>query len=281
MKLIADSGSTKTDWCLIDNGRIISRSLTKGINPALQEKSVIKEIIFKELLPMLDKTSLVKEICFYGAGCRPLLRPIVIDVLKSCFPSASKIDVEDDLIASARALFGSKEGIVCILGTGSNSSLYDGTLIVKNIPPLGYILGDEGSGAVLGRNFINAIYKGDIPSTLSKEFFQETNLTLEEIIFKVYKEPMPNRFLASFSKFIYKHIDEPTLKNLVEENFKAFFIKNVNNYNRRDLPLGALGSIAYYYKDLFIKVASLEGYKTIKILENPMEGLLQTEGVLS
>ncbi len=278
MKLIADSGSTKTIWCLIDDGNFKQRILTQGINPSIQEEGLIREIIEKELLQKISFDS-IDEINFYGAGCREEVKYLIKDVLLEYFKETTSIEINDDLLGAARALFYGQEGIALILGTGSNSCLYDGVQVKEKIPSLGFILGDEGSGAQLGKKFINALFKGGVPLAIKQEFLNKTSLSLDDIIRKVYKEPMPNRFLASFSKFIYEHLDEPSLEALVEENFEEFFLKNVNKYNRRDLLLGAIGSIAYYFKDLFIKVAKNQGYKVNKILKDPIEGLLQREGI--
>ena len=178
----------------------------------------------------------------------------------------------------ARA-FGCDEGIACILGTGANSCVYDGNEITANVPPLGYILGDEGSGAVLGRMFINALFKCGLSAELRDEFLCETGLTLADIINKVYREPMANRFLASTSLFIHNHLDNNDLRTLVVDNFKAFFRRNVSLYGRRDLPVGAVGSIAFYYKTELLEAARSEGFEVVKVIKSPMDGLVGCEDV--
>ncbi len=274
MKLIADSGSTKTDWCLVDDGNVVRRFNGQGINPSLQDRVVIEDILADDLLNEIADTDNVHEIDFYGAGCRDDVKAKMRDILSKYFKKADVIEINSDMVGAARALFGNKEGIACILGTGSNSCLYDGKNVVSNIPPLGYILGDEGSGAVLGKLFVNALFKGGLPETLRNEFFEETELTLSEIIDMVYRKPFANRFLASLSVFIHEHSDVEEIRTLVKENFRSFFYRNVNQYNRKNLPVGAVGSIAYFYKELFVEVAESEGYSVGKILKSPLDTLI-------
>ncbi|MCD8290233.1 MAG: ATPase [Prevotella sp.] len=277
MKLIADSGSTKTDWCLVDKGNVVRRFSCQGINPSLQDRTVIEGVLADELLKEIADIDAVHEINFYGAGCRDEVRPLMSDIFSQYFKNAEVIEIKSDIVASARALFGDEEGIACILGTGSNSCLYDGKDIVSNIPPLGYILGDEGSGAVLGKLFVNALFKGALPEALCYDFYYGTGLTLSEVINKVYREPFANRFLASMSLYIYKHLDIEEIRTLVKENFRNFFQRNVKQYNCKDFPVGAVGSIAYYYKELFVEVAESEGYAVKTILKAPMDGLIDRE----
>ena len=198
-------------------------------------------------------------------------------LLRKLFVNAVKVEVCSDVLGAARALFGGREGIACILGTGANSCLYDGRRITANVPPLGYILGDEGSGAVLGRLFINALFKGGLPAAMRDEFLKETGLTLADIINKVYREPLANRFLASTSAFIHNHLYNSRLRSLVVDNFRSFFKRNVNLYGRRDLPVGAVGSIAFYYKSELLEAAEAEGYTVGKVIKSPMEGLVKVE----
>jgi N-acetylglucosamine kinase-like BadF-type ATPase len=306
MILIADSGSTKTDWAWMENGNIVCRMETKGINPVHQSEEEIRKIIEEReeraleergerreereysqdvnhcgvqndssnLSPLSSLLSPLK-ILFFGAGCIPEKKKVVEKVLRELFPQAETIEVESDLLGAARAVCHDKEGIACILGTGSNSCLYDGHVIVSNIPPLGYILGDEGSGAVLGKMFMNALFKGALPSWMKDDFLHSTGLTYPTIINKVYREPMANRFLASTSLYIGQHLDVEPLRDLVKQNFRNFFRKNVIRYERRDLPIGAIGSIAYHYQDILREVATEEGFVMGTIAKSPMEGLLE------
>ena len=178
-------------------------------------------------------------------------------------------------MGAAHALCGHQEGIACILGTGANSCLYDGERIVQNTPALGYILGDEGSGAVLGRKFINALYKGRLPQGLREVFEQEMNLTMSTVIQRVYKEPQANRFLASLSLFIGKHLDMPEVRQLVVENFREFLRNNVKPYGRPELPVSFVGSMAYHYESELREAVQLEGLVVGKILKRPVSSLIR------
>lgn len=271
MMLIADSGSTKTDWAWIENGTIVHRVTTAGINPVHQGEEDIEKVV-EQLYPR--KNTSLKWVFFYGAGCIPEKKGVVEKVLRKVFPDADRIEVESDLLGAARAVCQHQEGLACILGTGSNSCLYDGEKIVGNIPPLGYILGDEGSGAVLGKLFLNALFKGALPDGMKEDFLQSSGLSYPEIIQRVYRQPMANRFLASTSLYISEHLDVPALRELVKQNFRDFFHKNIAQYGRHDLPLGAIGSIAYHYRDLLQEVAEEKGYKLSTVAKSPMEGLV-------
>ena len=304
MILIADSGSTKTDWAWVENGTIVHRVETQGINPVHQTAEEIGKVV-EQLFPRKDEGRRTKgnstdirgyisratetqsispsslllppssKIFFYGAGCIPEKKEVVEKVLREVFPQAKTIEVESDLLGAARAVCQHSEGIACILGTGSNSCLYSGHAIVTNIPPLGYILGDEGSGAVLGKLFMNALFKGALPLWMKDDFLQSTGLTYTTIINKVYREPMANRFLATTSLYIKEHLDVEPLRELVKQNFREFFRKNIARYERPDLPVGAIGSIAYHYQDLLREVATEEGLLMGTIAKSPMEGLLE------
>ena len=271
MKLIADSGSTKTDWVLVDGRTIVERFQTQGINPFHQAEDDILVILHTELLPKLH--SHPSSIAFYGSGVRTELEPVVEHLLRSVFPTADKIEAHGDLLGAARALFGSEQGIACILGTGANSCLYDGKEIVRNTPPLGYILGDEGSGAVLGIRFLNALYKGFIDECLVTDFQRATGLTISDVIAHVYRQPMANRFLASLSPFISTHLDNPQIRMLVVDNFRDFFRRNIVQYGRVDLPVGFVGSIAWHYQSLLCEAAEVEGYTVGRILQSPIDNL--------
>ena len=271
MKLIADSGSTKTDWCVTDHGKVIFSVKGQGINPVQQSLDTISGIVTGDVVDKFGDCMRITEIEFYGSGCRDDVSPAVGDLLRRLFPCATAVSVNSDMLGAARALFGRSPGIACILGTGANSCLYDGRRITANVPPLGYILGDEGSGAVLGRMFINGIFKGRLSATLRDEFLAETGLTLSDIINKVYRQPQANRFLAGASLFIHRHLDDKDLRTLVMDNFRNFFRRNVCMYgDNRDMPVGAVGSMAYYYEEQLREAASLEGYMLGKVLKSPI-----------
>ena len=268
--LIADSGSTKTDWLLIDGQNECSLH-TEGINPVLQSSEQIAGIL-RQVVANCPSSD-VQEVHFYGAGCMGEHREQLAQLLRETFPQAGKVEAESDLLGAARAVCGHEEGIACILGTGSNSCLYDGNGIVENISPLGFILGDEGSGAVLGRRFLNALLKGQLPKTLLDVFYKEMNLNYADIIRRVYREPMPNRFLASLSPFIHAHLDDERVEWIVVENFNDFFEKNVDKYGRKDLPVSAVGSIACAYEPQFRRAAAAHGREVQRMLKSPVDGL--------
>lgn len=269
--LIADSGSTKTDWAL---GTV--RVRTQGINPFHQDATAIRAVLRDELMPRLEATG-IRRVAFYGSGVRPELEEKMANILREFFPQAVEIEAHGDLLGAARALCGHEAGIACILGTGANSCLYDGKQIVGNIPPLGYILGDEGSGAVLGRNFLNALYKNWLSSAVREEFEATQGVELADVIEHVYRRPMANRWLASLSVFIHRHLCEPEIEALVMDNFRDFIVRNVVPYHRPDLPVSAVGSIAYYFGEQLCDVAQKEGYTVGRILRSPLDALVEME----
>ncbi len=273
MNLIADSGSTKTHWCLVENGQIIKQIFTKGINPFYQTENEIKTEIEMFLLPELSIQN-VSKIFFYGAGCSfPDKKVMISNALGSFFKHIS-IEVQSDLLAAARALFGHNQGIACILGTGSNSCFYDGSKIVENVSPLGFILGDEGSGAVLGKTLVSDCLKNQLSSTLKEKFLNQYNITSAEILENVYKKPFPNRFLAKFTTFLSENIHEKEIYNIVYAGFTSFIKRNIAQYQTDGLKVGFVGSIAFYFKDILYKVALENGLKVDIIDQSPMNGLV-------
>ena len=271
MKLIADSGSTKTDWVLTDDkGGIVVRQSTEGINPFHQHETAIETVLSSVHVP-----SSIGSVHFYGSGLRPEFKPMMERLLAKRFGTET-VEAESDLLGAARALCAHEEGIACILGTGANSCLYNGGEIVRNTPALGYILGDEGSGAVLGRNLLNAIYKGRLPQSLRASFEQEMQLTMADVIRKVYREPLANRWMASLTYFIYRHKQEyDELSQLVVDSFRDFLRVNVLPYGRSDLSVSAIGSIAWFFQTELAHAASLECLRIGRIEQTPMEGLLR------
>lgn len=278
MKLIVDSGSTKTDWCFAESSDVYVLVQTEGINPVVQSYDEILSVVQEQMLPRAKQQSLdlasLDEVYFYGAGCTPELRSVVEKALRVAVGEKPSVYVDSDLLAAARALCGTDSGIACILGTGSNSCYYDGERIKEHTPALGYILGDEGSGAVLGRNFINGILKGTLSQNLRDEFMEEHQTSQADIIDKVYHSATPNRFLASLSKFILSHIDDDCLETLVVRNFENFIISNIRNYSKAKPVINAVGSVAFFYRKQLEQAAMLQGYELGKILKSPLEGLL-------
>lgn len=293
MILIADSGSTKTDWTLLHSPypqqwNLVATFHTQGITPIHQQPDAIRQIVGNELLSQLStfpRAALIEarvletpllsnlNVFFYGSGCTPAHVPMMKQILGEVF-SPQKVEVHSDLTAAARALCQHEPGIACILGTGANSCLYDGNNIVQNTPALGYILGDEGSGSVLGRLFMNAIFKNPSFAAIRDEYLAQEKLDQATIINKVYREPMANRFLATTSLYISQHLDNPLLNDLVIENFRQFFRRNIRPYQRPDLPVHFVGSMAHCYQRQLCEAAEEEGFKVGHTMQSPMEGLI-------
>ncbi len=272
--LIADSGSTKTDWILTTAENSILEVETLGINPVRDSRDAIFDVIKNLLAPQLPKEYKVDQIFFYGAGCIDPYRKNVAEVLTSVFGSDAEIAVESDLLGAARALCGNQAGIACILGTGSNSCLYDGKEIVCNTSPLGFILGDEGSGAFLGKTLVGNILKKIFSQKLQDSFFEKFNLTPSIIINKVYREPMPNRFLASLVPFLEEHRENPEIHDMLIWAFRQFFIRNVKAYGHPEMDINCVGSIAFIYKKEIMDAAAIEGLKMGKNLQKPVQNIV-------
>ena len=274
--LIADSGSTKTDWAMVraTDGNRVAEAHTQGINPVHQSTDDISRILHSELLEQWPLDQQPTAISFYGAGVTAAHADTVRRLLQEAFPTAATVEAESDLLGAARALCGRQEGIAAILGTGANSCLYDGTGIVANTPALGYILGDEGSGAVLGRRFMNAIFKNPDFADIRDAYLTEQQLTMADVIRRVYREPMANRFLATTSLFIARHTDNPLIATLVVDNFRDFFRHNVVPYGRPQLPVHCVGSMAHHYRQQLEEAARSEGFTLGRILKSPLDGLV-------
>ena len=275
MILLADSGSTKTDWGLVENGKLVKRLRTSGMNPFQMSEEAITEEIKTHLVPELPGTVL-DEVHFYGAGCTKEKQPIVERALRANLTINGECEVASDMLGAARGICGHKPGIACILGTGSNSCSYDGKNLVKNVSPLGFILGDEGSGAVLGKLLVGDVLKNQMPETVTKRFFEKYKLTSAEIIDRVYRQPKPNTFLASFVPFLEENIDEPKIYNLVKESFRSFLRRNVMQYDGwQTLPIGFNGSIAKIYKKPLLEALEEEGMHLGRIIQAPMEAMVE------
>lgn len=275
MILIADSGSTKTDWAFVANGVLQQRITTKGTNPFFQTEEEIADEIKTSLLPHLPSNEL-EAIYFYGAGCAfPEKIEQVRRSLSKHLKVKQEIEVYTDMLAAARALCGHDPGIACILGTGSNSCFYNGKEIVKNVSPLGFILGDEGSGAYLGKRLVGDLLKNQLSEALKEEFLRQFELTPALIIERVYRQPFPNRFLASLSPFLIQHIDDLGIQALVKDSFCAFFERNIKQYDYEHQPVHFVGSIAQYYHTQLEEAAQACGIRLGNILQSPMEGLIR------
>lgn len=272
--LIADSGSTKTEWCLVESGKLVRTILTAGTNPYFQTSEEIAAEVRDRLYPAL-KDEPIDAIYFYGAGCAfPEKNRIVEEAILRCIPAPT--EVYSDLMAAARALCETRPGIACILGTGSNSCLYDGEEITEHISPLGFILGDEGSGAVLGKLLVGDCLKGQLPEYLIRKFMDQFELTPALVLDRVYKQPFPNRYLATLSRFLLENITEESIYQLVHRSFCSFFIRNVAQYTDYETyPVHFTGSVAFHYQEV-LRAAAASLHLTVGSIEKaPMDGLIQ------
>ncbi|MCH7413332.1 N-acetylglucosamine kinase [Belliella sp. R4-6] len=272
MILIADSGSSKTDWRLIKNDGEIEQYRGIGFNPSYQTSQEMAELIQEAFL--LGIANDVTEVFYYGAGCSTdLLKDQVRIVLQSFFTSAN-VNVDHDMMAAARATFGNQAGIACILGTGSNSCDYDGYNIVNSMPSPGYIFGDEGGGAYVGKRFLQDFIQGELPDSINKLVSEELKLDYEDIIAKTYKMPFPNRYMASFCKFISSHKNDPYCYMLYYDSFQDFFNKHIKKYaNYKEKQVNFVGSIAFFNSDILRSAAADAGIQVNLILESPIAGL--------
>ena len=271
--LIADSGATKTDWCLLKSGEVLHRFFTKGISPVFQTQQEISEEIKEHVYSQLQEI-MPDTILFYGSGCIPEKIECVKSAIQSSLP-VDNIEVYSDLMAATHALCGNEAGIACILGTGSNSCEWNGTEIVKQVSPLGFILGDEGSGASMGKLLVGDVLKNQLPKELIEKFMKQYDLTPALIIENVYQNPFPSRFLASISPFLLQNIENNAVLSIVKKSFTDFFQRNVMQYNYKKYKVNVVGSIAYHYAAI-LKVVALENGITIgKIEQSPIKGLIE------
>lgn len=273
MLLIADSGATKVDWKAIMKDGSVKSVHTEGINPVFVSKEYIINILHSKLLPEIGPG--VEDVFFYGAGVlSDELSNIFNDAFRTVFPRSS-CHSASDILAAARALCGHSKGIACIMGTGANSCFYDGKEVVKNVRAGGFILGDEASGAVLGRKLISDYIKGLLPKEIEKVFYERYRLDYMKIVDKVYKQPLPSRFLASFSPFINEFRTHPHMDNLLRTSFDEFFKRNIVQYDYKKYDVNIVGSIAYYYEDLIKEVAAANQMRIGRVLQSPIDGLVE------
>ncbi len=274
-RLIADAGSTKVDWVLIDaKGNVASRTTSDGINALLASPKEIEETL-GSVYADLSKAGTPAEIDYYGAGCAtPSICAKMQEALRHIW-GAEEVSVSSDLLGAARALFGHGKGIACILGTGSNSCLYTGKEIESHVPSLGYILGDEGSGAAIGKRLVSDAFKGILPEEVRDNFLSWSQLTLEDILEKVYRGKAPNKFLASLVPFIKENIWNTYLYSLVLKELTMFFKRNVALYHgAHPYPVGFIGSVATNFENILREAASSQGFSVGKIMASPMDGLI-------
>ena len=276
MILLADSGSTKTDWLLLnDNGQQVTRFASVGFNPFYQSQAVVSEGLRTEVLPNINGR--VQEVYFYGAGCADEIssRP-VRDAFATTFPNTA-IAVHSDLLAAARGLCGREAGIACILGTGSNNCLYDGEKIVNNIGSLGFWLGDEGSGGYLGKRLVVHYLHGELPAKLHEAFRDAyPDVTRLSVLDRAYKQPFPNRYFATFALFLSQHLAHPFIKNLVQDAFRVFLdIYVVRHPSSGSFPVHFTGSVAHHFEVALKEVLDEKGLQLGSIQKCPMPGLVR------
>ena len=275
MILIADSGSTKTDWVLVDENLNRHPFSTRGINPFLLTTEQVENILVTEIHIGIDKAQ-IKEIYFYGAGCSDAVRcGIVRDALKKFF-SIAVIEINHDLLGAARALCGTQKGIAAILGTGSNSCLFDGEKITEQIPSLGYILGDEGSGAYMSKKYIAAYLYREMPADLLEQLDKETGMKKEEILSQLYHAEMPSGYLAGYMRMVKLHISHPFVSALVKNCFSDFLEHHVCRYAEyKEIPLHCTGSVGFYFSGLLKEAAKEKNITTGIIIEKPIDALVE------
>ncbi|GAB3647546.1 ATPase [Echinicola sediminis] len=276
MLLIADSGSTKTDWRLVDEeGETIHSVQCKGLNPYFLTTAEISQIILKEIFPKVPQ---VDKVIFYGAGCGlPAKAKQLKSAIEAVLPVNYPTEVHGDILGAARSLLQDQAGITCILGTGANSCVYDGHTITENVPSLGYILADWGSGTVLCKDLIALILQKKMDQKIADDFFSTYQTDQREILDKIYNQPQANRFLASFTPFLLKHKDNPSCKKIIKDNFRQFFNFYVLPYGIKRIsgPISFTGSIAYLFSDFLHEIALEVGLEIHEIVQHPMSGLVK------
>lgn len=275
MLLIADSGSTKTDWLIKEKDGLISESYTIGFNPFFHTSDFIAQHILdnKQLKSKRDAVSKIK---YYGAGCSSPDRNAIVELsLKKVFPNAKEITIAEDMLAAALATSKKEKGIVCILGTGSNSCLFDGSKIYKKVPALGYVLGDEGSGAYIGKQLLKHYLYKSLPPEIEKSIIN-LGFSKNDMLSKVYREPHANVFLASLTKEVAEHSDHPFLQKLIKNSFSKFASIHIQCFDDfKNIPVHFVGSIAYYFKDILTLVATDLGFTIGRIIKKPMKALAE------
>lgn len=274
IKLIADSGSTKTEWCLV-NGKTTKTFYTQGLSPYFLSAEQIEYIIKEELKIKLKKIE-PDEVFFYGTGCSNADNVKLVKKAISKVFTQAKVNVDHDLMGAAKALCGHEKGIACILGTGSNSCYYNGKKIVKNSPGLGYVLGDEGSGAYLGRKVIQYFLYKTFDEDLMDRFNAKYNTNSDEILTAVYKKPLPNRYLASFTVFLVENRGHYMVENIIEDCFNDFFFNHIYKYRESwTMPINFTGSVAYGFRDVLKEMCSSYELQLGKVIKKPMVGLVK------
>jgi len=272
MKIIAESSSFRTEWVIIEGCHVLESTFTDGINPFFQTRKEISRCIRLQLPKKFF--SKLEEIHFYGAGCTTNEKKDIVNASLVTQFRAPAI-VNSDLLGAARAFFGEKTGIACILDVGSNSCFYDGVQIVKNVRSLGYILGDEGSGAVLGKMFLSDCLKNLAPVEISQEFYDKYRITSDDVLEMVYNRSFPSTFLSSISFLLAGHLDNEYVYTLIYKNIRRFFVRNLMQYDYQNYPISFNGSIASTYSSILRDVAKEFDVKIDEIVESSIKGLIK------
>ena len=272
--LIADSGATKAEWCVV-SGNKTKTIFTQGIHPYFLNTDQITDVIKNELIPELKRFE-IDDVYYYGTGCaNPTNAKSVKKAISKVF-TESNVSVSHDLMGAAKALCGNAKGIACILGTGSNSCYYDGKKIVKNSPGLGYVLGDEGSGAYLGKKVVQYYLYGTFDEELHARFDAKYKVTKDDILENVYKKPLANRYLATFTRFLSENRGHYMIENILEDGLNDFFFQHLCKYKETwTLPVHFVGSIAHAFVDVLKELCNTYELELGNILKNPMEGLVR------
>lgn len=273
MKIIAESSSTRTEWALVENGNVVEHAFTMGLNPYFMSRREISHTVRLELPEVFFKRRW-EHVFFYGAGCANKEKN---KIMESSLVAQFKtpVTVESDLLGAARGLLVRTQGLACILGTGSNSCFYDGNEIVKNVKPLGYILGDEGSNAYMGKHFIADVLKELAPKDLITAFYDKYQLSINTLMDQVYTNSLPNRSLAQYAFFLRDHLDSEYVYSLVYNSLMQFFKRNISQYDYGDYPLSFVGSTCVMYEEVLRRVADDFGASIKKISKYSMPGLVE------
>ncbi|MDE6266654.1 MAG: hypothetical protein K2M07_04825 [Muribaculaceae bacterium] len=273
MIIIADSSSTRTEWVLVDGDKVVEKATTGGMNPYFQTRREISHSIRLEL-PELFFKKRWEHVYYYGAGCS---NPEKCKIMESSLVAQFKtpVTVESDLLGAARGLLVRKPGLACIIGTGSNSCNYDGEKIVKNIRPLGYVLGDEGSGAYIGKRFIADCLKGLAPVALTEQFISEYSIEMENVLDEIYIHALASVLLSSYSNFLLKHLDDEYVRDLIYNSFMEFFRRNIAAYDYKNHPVSFVGSVACNFSEILQEAARDFNVEVLKIVPSSMPGLVE------
>ncbi|MBE0651219.1 MAG: hypothetical protein IH595_10305 [Bacteroidales bacterium] len=274
MKLIIDSGSTKTEWAVLNGNHVVESFITKGFNPYYTKPEDIEKSI-KVALPESMNLLKIKQLYFFGTGCSTKENcHLITSILNQFFPDAV-ISVYHDLQGAAVALLKNKKGIACILGTGSNSCLWDGNEVAENVPSLGYLLGDEGSAVYLGKLLLKNILGGKADKEITQSFYEYAGMSFADVLHQIYKDPNANRWIAGLAPFVTEHIKHPQIKEIARKSFRDFIENQISAYTGyKSLEISFLGSVAFHLQDVLVEVMQESGLKTGVIMKSPMEGLI-------